>query len=94
MQRDFALSARNQLRVRVEALILDGVSAELRLAAAPGVELVAIISQASAQCLGLAVDQEVYAVIKANSAMIAPIAPPPLSGDPRARAAPESQAAK
>ncbi|MGB3312139.1 MAG: molybdopterin-binding protein [Nodosilinea sp.] len=75
VQRDFAISARNLLRAKVVAIASNGVSAELTLATGPGVELVAIISQASARRLNLATGQEVYAVIKANSVMIAAIAP-------------------
>lgn len=75
VQRDFAISARNLLRGKITAIAIDGVNAELTLAIAPGVELVAIITVASVERLELALGQEVYAVVKSNSVMIAAIAP-------------------
>ncbi len=75
VQRDFAISARNLLRGKIAAIAIDGVNAELTLAVAPGVELVAIITVSSVERMKLAVGKEVYAVVKSNSVMIAAIAP-------------------
>jgi molybdopterin-binding protein len=75
VQRDFAISARNLLRGKITAIAIDGVNAELTLAIAPGVELVAIITVSSVERMKLAVGKEVYAVVKSNSVMIAAIAP-------------------
>ena len=74
VQRDFAISARNLLRGKITAIGIDGVNAELTLAIAPGVELIAIITVASVERMKLAVGKEVYAVVKSNSVMIAAIA--------------------
>jgi molybdopterin-binding protein len=63
------LSARNQLRGRIVALRLDGVMAEVSLAIGDQ-ELVSIITSASAERLGLAVGNEVLAVIKSTEVMI------------------------
>ncbi|PSN12004.1 transporter [filamentous cyanobacterium CCT1] len=75
VQRDFAISARNLLRGKITAIAIDGVNAELTLAIAPSVELVAIITVSSVERMRLAVGKEVYAVVKSNSVMIAAIAP-------------------
>ncbi|TVQ08608.1 MAG: transporter [Leptolyngbya sp. DLM2.Bin27] len=75
VQRDFAISARNLLRGKIIAIAIDGVNAELTLAVAPGVELVAIITVSSVDRMQLALGKEVYAVVKSNSVMIAAIAP-------------------
>jgi molybdopterin-binding protein len=75
VQRDFAISARNLLRGKITAIAIDGVNAELTLAIAPGLDLVAIITAVSAERMELALGQEVYAVVKSNSVMIAAIAP-------------------
>ncbi|NJL45407.1 MAG: TOBE domain-containing protein [Leptolyngbyaceae cyanobacterium SM2_3_12] len=75
VQREFAISARNLLRARVQQVAIDGVNAEITLAVSPGVELVAIITQQSAKRLGLAPGKEVYAVIKSSNVMVAAIAP-------------------
>ncbi len=75
VQRDFAISARNLLRGKITAIAIDGVNAELTLAVAPGVELVAIITVSSVERMKLAVGKEVYAVVKSNSVMIAAITP-------------------
>jgi molybdopterin-binding protein len=75
VQRDFAISARNLLRGKIVAIAIDGNNAELTLAIAPSVELVAIITVSSVERMQLAVGKEVYAVVKSNSVMIATIAP-------------------
>lgn len=47
------------------------MNAEIMLTIAPGVELVAIVTRASADKLGLKKGKEVFAVIKSSSVMIA-----------------------
>ena len=63
------ISARNQLRGRVVALTLDGVMAEVLLRIADQ-ELVSVITRASAERLGLAVGDEVFALIKSTEVML------------------------
>ncbi|WP_035984694.1 TOBE domain-containing protein [Leptolyngbya sp. KIOST-1] len=73
VQRDFAISARNLLRGKITAIAIDGVNAELTLAIAPGVELVAIITVSSVERMNLTVGKAVYAVVKSNNVMIAAV---------------------
>ncbi len=63
------ISARNQLRGRVVSVTMDGVMAEVLLNIGDQ-ELVAIITRGSAERLGLAVGNEVYALIKSTEVMI------------------------
>lgn len=63
------ISARNQLRARVLSLTVDGVMAEVRLGIGDQ-ELVSIITRGSAERLGLAEGDEVYALIKSTEVMI------------------------
>ena len=65
------LSARNQLRGTVKSINEGAVNSEVVIEVAPGVELTAIITKASVQNLGLAVDAPAYAVIKASNVMVA-----------------------
>ena len=64
------ISARNQLRARIVGLVADGIMAEVRLDVG-GQELTSIITRSSAERLGLAVGDEVLAVIKSTEVMIA-----------------------
>ena len=64
------ISARNRLRGTVTSVNADGVMAEVRLQVGDQ-ELVSIITASSAERLGLAVGQEVFAVIKSTEVMIA-----------------------
>ena len=63
------ISARNQLRGRVLAVTIDGVMAEVLLRIGDQ-ELVSIITRGSAERLGLAVGDEVFALIKSTEVMI------------------------
>jgi molybdopterin-binding protein len=63
------LSARNQLRGRVDALTVEGVMAEVRVRIGDQ-ELVSIITRGSAERLDLRVGDEVVAVIKSTEIMI------------------------
>ncbi len=63
------LSARNHLRGRITSLQVEGLMAEVRLAIGDQ-ELVSIITRSSCERLGLAVGDEVLAVIKSTEVMI------------------------
>jgi molybdopterin-binding protein len=65
------VSARNILKATVKRIVKSSVSVEVTLAIAPGVELVSVVTRASADKLGLKKGKEVFAVIKSNSIMIA-----------------------
>ncbi|MBU2008669.1 MAG: TOBE domain-containing protein [Chloroflexi bacterium] len=64
------LSARNQFRGAIKSVKLDGVMAEV-VVAVGNIEVVSLISRASAEHLGLKVGDEVTAVIKATEVMVA-----------------------
>jgi molybdopterin-binding protein len=64
-----AISARNRLRGRVTSLVTDGLMAEVQVRIGDQ-ELVAVITRSSAERLGLAVGDEVVAVVKATEIMI------------------------
>ena len=63
------ISARNQLRGRIVGINVDGVMAEVRLQVGDQ-ELVSVITRSSAERLGLAVGDDVFAVIKSTEVMI------------------------
>lgn len=63
------LSARNQLRGRVAAIVVEGVMAEVRVRMGDQ-ELVSIITRSSAERLELRVGDPVVAVIKSTEIMI------------------------
>lgn len=65
------ISARNALRGRVKTLTPGAVNTEVVVEVAPGVEVVAIITKASAENLDLAEGKEVVAIVKASDVMIA-----------------------
>jgi molybdopterin-binding protein len=65
------ISARNVLKGKVTKLIEGAVNCEVTLEIAPGVEIISIITKASAASLGLAEGKIASAVIKASSVMIA-----------------------
>jgi len=64
------LSARNVLKGTVTAINHGAVNSEVTIKVAPGVEIVSIITKASATSLGLAVGKPAYAIIKASNVMI------------------------
>ena len=68
-RRPLAISARNRLRGRISRLSVDGLMAEVQLRIGDQ-ELVAMITRSSAERLGLAVGDEVFAVIKSTEVMI------------------------
>jgi molybdopterin-binding protein len=65
------LSARNVLKGKVVAIIKGAVNTEVTLQLPGGERLVSIITNASAEALGLAEGKEAYAVIKASNIMVA-----------------------
>lgn len=65
------LSARNVLKGKVKAVKPGVVNAEIIVELPGKMELVSIITKASAETLKLKEGSEVYAVIKASSVMIA-----------------------
>jgi molybdopterin-binding protein len=63
------LSARNQLRGRIVALVVEGVMAEVTVAVGDQ-RLVSVITRGSAERLGLRMGDSVLAVIKSTEIMI------------------------
>lgn len=64
------LSARNQLKGTIKRITPGAVNHEVVIELPGGIEIVSIITAASAEALGLRVGQEAYAVIKASNVMI------------------------
>ena len=65
------ISARNVLKGKVKSVNHGAVNSEVVVDLAGGDEVVAIITKASAENLGLTEGKDVYAVVKATSVMIA-----------------------
>ena len=65
------ISARNVLKGTVKSIIHGAVNSEITVGLAGGVEVVSIITKASAERLGLTEGKEVYAIVKASNVMIA-----------------------
>ncbi|MDB9512297.1 TOBE domain-containing protein [Kamptonema animale CS-326] len=65
------ISARNVLKAKVKQVLLGAVNAEVTLEIAPEIEVVAIITKASAANLGIVEGKEAYAVIKASDLIVA-----------------------
>jgi len=65
------ISARNTLKATVKKVLPGAVNTEVTLEIAPGFEVVAIITKASAENLELAEGKEAYAVIKSSDVMVA-----------------------
>ena len=65
------MSARNVLKGTVKQVVMGVVNAEVTIEIASGVEIISIITKASAEELGLTEGKEAYAVIKSSSVMIA-----------------------
>jgi molybdopterin-binding protein len=64
------ISARNALKGRVKKITPGAVNTEVILELPGGIEVVSVITKASAENLGLTVGQDAYAVIKASNVMI------------------------
>ena len=65
------ISARNTVAGKIRKVIEGPVSAEVILSIAPEIEIVAVISTASAKALKLKKGKKAYAVIKASNVMVA-----------------------
>ena len=65
------ISARNMLKGKVVAVTPGVVNHEITLELTGGVQVVSIISKASAERLGLKKGKKAYAIIKASSVMVA-----------------------
>ncbi|MGC9504226.1 TOBE domain-containing protein [Baaleninema sp.] len=65
------LTARNTLKGKVTQVVPGTVNSEVTLEIAPGIEIVGIVSKASAERLALAEGKEAYAVVKASNVMFA-----------------------
>ena len=65
------ISARNVIQGTVKKVVLGAVNCEVTLALPDGTEIVSIITNTSAQSLGLEEGKLAYAVIKASNVMIA-----------------------
>ncbi|MGK7914366.1 MAG: molybdopterin-binding protein [Prochloraceae cyanobacterium] len=63
-------SARNSLKGTVKSVVIGAVNAEVIVEVASGVEIVSIITKASAIKLGIAEGKEVYVVIKSTDVMV------------------------
>jgi molybdopterin-binding protein len=70
-EKSMKISARNTIKGTVKAIEIGAVNAEVVLEIAPGVEITAIITKASAENLGLSVGKEAYSVVKSSDVMIA-----------------------
>jgi molybdopterin-binding protein len=64
------LSARNNLPGKITNVKLGPVSAEVTINIAPGIDVVSVISAASAQELKLKAGMPAFAVIKASNVMV------------------------
>lgn len=65
------ISARNMIKGKVNRLTHGAVNTEVVIELPGGVEIVSIITKASADALALAQGKDVYAVIKASNVMLA-----------------------
>jgi len=65
------ISARNVLKGRVKKVVHGAVNSEITVDLPNGVQIISIITKASAENLGLATGKDVYVVIKASNVMIA-----------------------
>lgn len=65
------LSARNVLKGKVKKVTTGAVNSEVLLELPGGTEIVAIITNTSAESLGLQAGKEAYAVVKASNVMVA-----------------------
>jgi molybdopterin-binding protein len=64
------ISARNILKGKINRIVMGPVDTEVSIEIAPHVEIISIITTASAEHLGLRIKKTVYAVIKSNSVML------------------------
>jgi len=65
------ISARNQLKGKIEKVTIGSVNAEVVIRTAAGEIIVSMVTKDSVEDLGLFEGKEVYAVIKASNVMVA-----------------------
>jgi molybdopterin-binding protein len=65
------LSARNVLKGKVKNVLQGTVNSEVTIELPGGIEVVAMITKASAQRMGLKPGMDAYAVIKASNVIVA-----------------------
>jgi len=65
------LSARNLIPGKIKEITLGQVNAEVVIEVAPGVEVVSVITKNSVERMGLKIGDQVEAMIKATSVMVA-----------------------
>ncbi|WP_432736063.1 TOBE domain-containing protein [Maridesulfovibrio sp. FT414] len=65
------LSARNLIPGKIKELTVGMVNAEVVIEIAPGIEVVSVITKNSVERMGLKVGDEIKAMIKATSVMVA-----------------------
>lgn len=65
------ISARNQLKGKVEKITMGAVNAEVVIRTTAGETIVSIVTKDSVENLGLVEGNEVYAVVKASNVMLA-----------------------
>jgi molybdopterin-binding protein len=65
------ISARNQIKGKIEKVTLGSVNAEVVIRTAAGEIIVSMVTKDSVEDLGLFEGKEVYAVIKASNVMVA-----------------------
>jgi molybdate transport system regulatory protein len=64
------ISARNHFSGTVSHIVKGPVSTEVKVSIAPGIDVVAVISTASAENLGLAIGKPAQVLIKASSVLV------------------------
>lgn len=64
------LSARNVLKGKVKSIKHGAVNSEILIQLPSGLEIVSVITKASAESLGLKEGKEVYAIIKATNVIL------------------------
>jgi len=64
------ISARNQFSGTVKNIVKGPVSTEVTVTVAPGIDVVAVISTASAETLGIAAGKPAQVLIKASSVLV------------------------
>jgi molybdate transport system regulatory protein len=69
-EQSMKISARNVLPATVKTVTPGTVDSEVVMELAPGIEVVSIITKASAERLGLKPGDKAYAIIKASNVMI------------------------
>lgn len=65
------ISARNVLKGKVKEITHGAVNSEVTIALPGGIEMVSVITKTSAKNMGIALGDDVFAVVKASSVMIA-----------------------